>query len=83
MCGTGFANDRARATWANREINAVLLTASKIFNVAMYSDVYELIWFKAGEAIDTILHFDTNISDTGLDQGHTDASKQTLVPIFS
>ena len=36
-----------------REITAVLLTASKQFNIVMHLDVYEWIWFKIGMIIDT------------------------------
>ena len=31
-------------SWESREISAVLLTASKTFNVGMHWDIYKLIW---------------------------------------
>ena len=36
------------------ETNAVLLTASKKFNVGMQSDIHQSNWFKVGMMIDTI-----------------------------
>ena len=38
----------------NKEVTAVLLTASKNFNVGMHSDVSKSIWFNLGVIIDTI-----------------------------
>ena len=62
-----------------REMTAVLLTASKNFQAAMHSDIYEMSWFKLGMMIDTVEPFFSPYTSLIKLQGYRSARKQTLL----
>ena len=64
-----------------REMTAVSQTVSKHFNVGMHSDVPELIWFKLGLMIVTIVLYSLILVllTLTLIQGHMSARKQKLL----
>ena len=59
-----------------REITAVLRIAQKSFDVGLYSDVQELIWFELGMMIDYwTLHCDANLISCGVDSRSHECEK--------
>ena len=71
---------------ATREMTALLLTASKNFNVGMHSDVYEMICFKVGMVVDTIKHYILKLVCVTLNfiQDHRNArTEKTLAPVIA
>ena len=67
-----------------REITAVLLIASKLFNVGIHSDIYESICIKVDSMIDTIeLYFDISLLVLDFDSRLQEGKKsKTVVPII-
>ena len=64
-----------------REITAVVLTVSKNFNIDMYLDIYESIWFKLAMMIDTVklYIFDTSLTDHDLESRSQECKKENVL----